>query len=194
MRSGVIYIIPLLRHATMTAKGSTQHEWTDKDDDFVRAKISDGYSYGQIADLLKASGVLVSRNAVIGRAMRKGLGTSKTKPGWQPRKPDPAKVVRISTRKLVAKANPTAPVQILPFQPPGLFETQVLVPEIEQCRWIDGDVRRGTASFCPAAHIAGSSYCLAHHKRVWVPVPEREKRRPMSSGFFRLPPMKANKK
>ena len=178
----------------MTAKDATQHMWTDADDEFVRANLAAGLTYRQISDLFLEKGIEVSRNAIIGRAARKNLGTSKTKPGWQPRKPDPAKVVRISTRTAVAKPKPTAPVQILPLQPPGEFETQVLIAEEAQCRWIDGDVRRGTASFCSAAHIAGSSYCLAHHKRVWVPIPEREQRRQMSSGFFRLPPMKANKK
>ena len=188
----------------MTAKGLTQHEWADKDDDFVRAKISDGYSYGQIADLLKASGVLVSRNAVIGRAMRKGLGKSGVRQGYQPRRKDKipitvpaakaAEIVTLPAPKAVPKKKREKPATLLPFQPPGKFETQVLIPEAAQCRWIDGDVRLGTATFCASAKISGSSYCFHHHKRAWVPVSEREQRRPMSSGFFRLPPMKANKK
>ena len=180
------------------------HIWSPEDDEFIRAKLAEGFSNAQIAALFRERGINVTRNAVIGRAMRKGLGKSGVRQGYQPRRKDKipttvpaakaAEIVTLPAPKPVPKKKREKAATLLPFQPPGKFETQVLIPEAAQCRWIDGDVRLGTAMFCASAKIYGSSYCLHHHKRAWVPVSEREQRRPMSSGFFRLSPMKANKK
>ena len=36
------------------------------------------------------------------------------------------------------------------------------------CRWIDGDVRSGTATWCGAPTRDGSPWCLEHRRVVYV--------------------------
>ena len=53
-----------------------------------------------------------------------------------------------------------------PFQEP-IVDWKMPEPVALGCRWLHGDVKMKTATWCSDEAMTGSSYCQAHHKRCY---------------------------
>lgn len=51
------------------------------------------------------------------------------------------------------------------------------------CRFIAGDIKDGTATFCDQKHMPGTVYCEVHHKRCWTGRTAKDMAGEPSKGF-----------
>ena len=125
--------------------------WTKEQDTVLREMRTQGFSAQQIAVELGG----VTRNAVIGRAARLGLASTKRaaapKAARKPRtRSTPFRMQDTATEPLpIMDQRSDAPVALLDLEP-------------HHCRW---PVNDAPYMFCAAAKQDGSSYC-GHHDQV----------------------------
>ena len=163
--------------------------WTDERVDLLSKLWLDGRSASQIALEL---GLGVTRNAVIGKVHRLGLG-------GRPKAAAPASAppVRVKLKPVapmldeegafesVASPHMTAktPVIIAPQQLVDVvipFSERVTIMDLREssCRWPMGDPTHAEFRFCGARNGVGSTpYCLAHSRMAFQPAPERRRER-----------------
>ncbi len=140
--------------------------WTDERIAELKKLHAEGLSASKIAAQLGG----VSRNAVIGKVVRLGLGPlqgnhqvkSKVAIVRTPRvrkaKPDPVKVAEL--QDFMDRAPPPA-VDAVPK--PKSFELTLMELERDSCRWPEGE--RAAITFCGHLIENGKSYC-AYHARL----------------------------
>jgi len=148
---------------------SSKPTWTDKAVNFLREKAAATWTAAKIAAGLAELGQTFSRNAVIGKAHRLGIGLHLPNKGWSraanrdnslPRKkrspvkrnPGGAKQVRLGELLKSASAKSA------PESRPGTL----LDLKANDCRWpLDRDAA-GKRLFCCASKMIGE-YCLHHY-------------------------------
>lgn len=113
--------------------------------DEQRDAVRSGYADG-ISVIEIACRIGTTRNSVIGIARRLGLSHPCARSGKR-----------------------RGPVRRREILPPWRMPE----PVAGGCRWIDGDVKAKTATWCDAPQRHGSSYCSEHHARCWRPVPKK---------------------
>ena len=124
--------------------------WTEQDTLRLRQLWSQGYSAAEIAREIGAA----SRSAVLGRVHRLGLGQH-----------DPARVRGVAERQKSKDKAHRSPPSAQPTKPPTLYGDMTG----DQCRWFcePFDVPFMERFVCGEDAKPGSSYCTAHHSRVW---------------------------
>ena len=135
--------------------------WSEPRITTLRSLWLDGLSASQIAKQLGG----VTRNAVIGKVHRLGLGGrgAPSAPGRPARvsPPRPARPRRAATRPSRVMAPPRPPVAAPVPTPegPGLVTDMARLP-VHACKWPIGDPKSPDFSFC-GRHAEGR-YCVAH--------------------------------
>lgn len=164
-----------------------QHRtWTEDRANHAAKLWLDGIGATTIAEILGNT----SRNAIIGKMHRMGLGgTGRTicqdvpKPEPKPRKP---------RAKKVYPSRPKAPEVPVPrvskierafvppvFAPGDRITVMDLAPGV--CRWPFGDPKGEQFSFCGRHSAEASSYCEAHMRIAYMPVERRKRGRKVAS-------------
>lgn len=148
--------------------------WTPEADARLRKFIDDGLSATQIA-----ARMCVTRNAVIGRAHRRGLHLNgrpvKSAPVVRKRKDNGlAGRVRLKLRRRQEPSRPSplkAPAELPPLEPPLMLSLVDL--GAEQCKWPFGDPAEETFGFCGHRRADDSPYC-PHHAELSKPKRQTE--------------------
>jgi hypothetical protein len=144
--------------------------WTDDQTAALQTMAGEGYTGGQIANAIaERFGVKCSRNAVIGKLHRMGLGLagpqperlSKSKPGYGG-KPKAAPLKPALQPAPQPKQKSSVPV---PRPPSETVTFRGLKPR--RCRYPYGD--RWPFKFCAAKAVEGTSWCEAHYHLVFRP-------------------------
>ncbi len=130
-------------------------------------------SYGQIAGKInRECGTAFSRNAVIGKVNREGLGAARKRTA-SPRGPRQRKCKTRGGFFNIARA-----VQLVPHEPvPQIIDDAIPIEQRKtimelanhHCRWPVGDPRSVEFFYCgdPSANVeAGRPYCAAHAART----------------------------
>lgn len=142
--------------------------WTPDMDAAMQKHIAAGLSGSKVAEAINAEFSLpynVTRNAVIGRANRKGInlnGAAKKKP---------KKKIEPKLKKVAKKKNEEGKPS---YAPPPPDENAIITGQLiwqlghGQCRWTDSDGHPSQFVFCGKKTKPGSSYCEEHHKRVYM--------------------------
>lgn len=144
--------------------------WSDADDALLIDLIGKGVSAREIADRLGGGGGQ-TRNAVIGRAARMGVGFQ-TKSGWPQRGGMSAprqKAISgtnqhvVSVARVQARAASVAPqLRVRASEPEALGPVEEFSPA-GTCRWIHGDVAAGGWRCCGQP---GFPWCAHHAARA----------------------------
>lgn len=113
-------------------------DWTEERIADLKRMWAEGWSASQIAFRLGGT----TRNAVIGKVHRLGLGARAT--------PSRPLNIRIKSRPLPAQLVVQGSVSLLAL-------------ESNSCRYPCGDPRAEGFGFCGCARIEGSPYCAEHH-------------------------------
>lgn len=146
-----------------------ENPWTEERVALLKERYGQGYSAGQIANELACG---ITRNAVIGKALRLGL----TRPIKKPRKdaPPPQPRIRVRQAKVIGKttsANAFVPVVELPPEPihqsdaeiPGAQRIKtVLGLNSTNCHWPVGEVGTEEFFFCGGNAVPDRPYCAYH--------------------------------
>lgn len=154
-----------------------------------------GYSASQIATALGG----VTRNAVIGKATRLGLG-GRAKPSSPARRLTGQTISAAATKdrsgrvkgrshkpKAVAKApvadqaDRAARADVFKGSPGVSFED--LQPR-GQCRWPIGDPAKPGFGYCGATPLPENTYCETHHRIARVPLVKRRQRSASLDGYL----------
>ena len=155
----------------------TTETWTQDRVEQLRTFLSAGLSCSQIANRIG-----VTRNAVIGKIHRLGLGPGRpvARPARvrPPRDRPPRSAQRRLLRLVFAQppcvadvpAKPAAePIAVASVQPCSLLELAR-----NQCRWPINDPADADFAFCGNDAVAGLSYC-AGHARLAYRIPARRR-------------------
>jgi GcrA cell cycle regulator len=159
-------------------------KWTDKMDNMLRLLRRDGISASRSSEIIsKHFGIDISRNAVIGRAMRLGLPQiSARKAEIWARKRSTAPVLRgkkvvwgtgRDRRKAFSHNKASLPrLKSEPVPPPADDDipTKTLM-ELEpgDCRWrVDKPLRNEPYGFCAKEALPGLSVCAQHAPRQFA--------------------------
>lgn len=161
--------------------------WTDDRVALLRRLWEDGQSASKIAAQLGG----VTRNAVIGKVHRLGMG-GRVKPGGEAQPANP-KIVEIETAIAVVETEAPEPVAILSHRPTPEFSTpapaaepvalvvsqRVTIMDLREsmCRWPIGDPTTPEFRFCGARSITGLPYCAQHAEIAYQPAAERKRDR-----------------
>jgi GcrA cell cycle regulator len=144
---------------------TTDFAWTEEADAELRRLIENGASAGMIAqELSRAFAVQLSRNAISGRAHRKGFMPRQITLSKQPKAPAPPKVKRRTGFHPAVCARVSFPIA-----PPTQAEPPIdLAPTLRffdrlpsDCAWIEGEPSFDSMC-CGRPVIQGRPYCLAH--------------------------------
>jgi len=157
-----------------------QHRtWTEDRADRAAKLWLNGVGATTIATILGNT----SRNAIIGKMHRMGLGGAgragaQDEPKPAPRKPR-AKKVYPSRSKAPEVPVPRVSKRTLVFMPPAFAEghrvtVMDLVPGV--CRWPLGDPGSEAFSFCGRRTEPCASYCTHHARIAYQPVVKRRRR------------------
>ena len=119
-------------------------DWTDEAQALLETEWARGTSARRIAEMLVALGYPVTRNSVLGRANRQGLGLHKDA-AW--------------TKESLMRRTPR---RLLPADKPGRK------PKAEGCRFIKGDPRGVDTVWCDAPRVDGKPYCAPHCRVCYV--------------------------
>ena len=144
--------------------------WTDDRIDQLKKLWAAGLTCSEIAGELGG----VSRNAVIGKVHRLGLGrvhvnsnaekkTSEPKPGQ--RRPTMARIPmrpKAESPPIAAEPNEDAAPEIDDIAPATLVQFLDLTDET--CKWPVGDVQAPNFGFCGRPPLAGTPYCAGHRR------------------------------
>lgn len=159
--------------------------WTDDRVALLRRLWEDGQSASKIAAQLGG----VTRNAVIGKVHRLGMG-GRVKPGEEVPAAS-AKAVEIETAIAVVEMEAPEPVAILAHHPAPEFPApaaepvalvvsqRVTIMDLREsmCRWPIGDPTTPEFRFCGARSITGLPYCTQHAEIAYQPAAERKRDR-----------------
>ena len=128
--------------------------WTDARVEILSQLWREGQSASAIARTLGG----VTRNAVIGKAHRLGLGgrARPARPGSRPAGPPAKRERRVSRRRLAPTATP-APAELPQAQ--GLTDMASVGPHA--CRWPIGDPKAPGFALC-GRPVRRGAYCLHH--------------------------------
>jgi len=151
--------------------------WNDDRVELLKKHWSDGLSCSLIAARLGG----VTRNAVIGKLHRMGLGGHRVAQRMIRRKRD-VKAARQKERKpkyfhVRSDKKPFAPTfsgEPLPPEPERPAKLFKLIDlEDNQCRYPYGDPKSADFGFCGCKKLPGSPYCPGHHGKAFNGVPVR---------------------
>lgn len=138
--------------------------WTEAIIATVRKGWESGMSGGAIAALIHSThGVVVSRNAVLGKVSRLRLSCRKT----ASRKSYP-KRDRPTANHRVVFAPPM--LDVVPVPPDDAVTAKsVHISDLEphHCRWVMGEPRQ--TMFCGCEQVPGLPYCAGHAQRAYQP-------------------------
>ncbi|CAM2741788.1 MULTISPECIES: GcrA family cell cycle regulator [Methylobacterium] len=167
--------------------------WTDDRVALLRRLWEDGQSASKIAAQLGG----VTRNAVIGKVHRLGLGGRARGAEEAPASTPTPKAVEIETAIAVVETQAPEPVAILSHRPAPVFPTPAPAPEPvalavskrvtimdlreSMCRWPLGDPTTPEFRFCGARSITGLPYCTHHAEIAYQPAAERKRDRRVAS-------------
>lgn len=170
--------------------------WTDERIETMRAMLAHGHSYGEIAAAL---GKPFTRNSCIGKAKRLGLVQAKRAKSLPPkaagnrgvkpkRTPDQVTEDHRVRATLMHKRNGNAGKpkanaivhRVLTRPTPAAeeaidsgvdFTDRLGLMDVgrDDCRWIEGDPMTPLHTFCGKPVKPGTSWCPAHHARVYPP-------------------------
>lgn len=177
--------------------------WTDERVDLLRRLWEEGLSASQIASQLGG----VSRNAVIGKVHRLGLG-GRVKPAAAAApvngRKKPAREAEAEAETVVAEeAGALEPPAIVSHRPAPDFplaappaapepvalavSERVTIMELREsmCRWPMGDPTSPDFRFCGGRAITGLPYCTQHAQIAYQPAAERRRDRRVAGGGFR---------
>lgn len=159
-------------------------------DEALKGGMLRGISFASIAgDINRKFGILITRNAAIGRASRLGFGAKRKPTRWstaddrptfrkqkvkRERKPSPLRV-------LFGKPISTVPLEPMALPPPVVTDVgRVAFDDLDHnhCRYPVGD--GPGVRFCGDSKFPGLSYC-EHHARRCYTAPEA-KRKPPNAG------------
>lgn len=143
--------------------------WSQDKVDYMLIQFDSGRTMTQVAaDMTRKYQQDVTRNAVIGKLNRLGLGRVE-KPTPPPQKPKPPPLPR---RRKITSAS-LQPYKAPPYrspvkqptrwkdEPPGIFRCTIDELNKERCHWPFGD---GPFLYCGAA-VTEKSYCYYHYQR-----------------------------
>lgn len=169
----------------MTNAASTP--WTDNLVSLLKTHHEGGKSFREIAEIILAeTGISLSRNAVIGKAVRLGLekrgrngnynGNGRSKPGTKARRAGDgalAQKLRLGPPELKLEPFPAA-------SPADVISRRVSILDLKamECRYPDesGNPEKGIPhTFCGNPTEDGSSYCPAHAALVRGPGTKSER-------------------
>ncbi|MCJ2094687.1 GcrA cell cycle regulator [Methylobacterium sp. J-072] len=168
--------------------------WTDDRVALLRRLWEDGQSASKIAAQLGG----VTRNAVIGKVHRLGLGGRARGGEEAPAAAQTAKAVEIETAIAVVETQAPEPVAILSHRPTPVFPApapaapepvalsvsqRVTIMDLREsmCRWPLGDPTTPEFRFCGARSITGLPYCTHHAEIAYQPAAERKRDRRVAS-------------
>ena len=167
--------------------------WTDDRVALLRRLWEDGQSASKIAAQLGG----VTRNAVIGKVHRLGMGGRARGGEEAPAVQLTAKAVEIETAIAVVETQAPEPVAILAHRPSPVFPPPAPAPEPvalsvskrvtimdlreSMCRWPLGDPTTPEFRFCGARSITGLPYCTHHAEIAYQPAAERKRDRRVAS-------------
>jgi GcrA cell cycle regulator len=150
---------------------ATPRPWGESEDAKLAKLWAEGLSARQIAEQL---GTGRSRNAVIGRIHRRGLG----------RRADPNRrlhsLPRPSRRKAQGRAIPR--IKAEPYNPAAEtilpLGAGVSLMELSDitCRFPIGDPQEADFTFCGRTRDCDGPYCIGHARIAYTPVTKRQKR------------------
>lgn len=166
-KPGAVSLLP-------AAPGAPSYWWSEAENLLLERLVAEGLSASQIGAQMGRS-----RNAVIGRCLRKGLRLM-MQPGWKS---------AVKLRQPAAKPNPAAkakpaPKPARPKTPtPPKFElicvpiTPRMVPLVDlqpgECKWPYGDPRESGFGYCGHARAESRPYCSGHAALAFVPIQPR---------------------
>lgn len=158
--------------------------WTDEAVARLKQLHGEQYPYSEIASLLgKEFGGEITRNSAIGKARRIGLAKHKDTPvRRRAMLTDEERARRIQERDLLNKLKRAKTATILPFVEavdiaPDLTRAVTFVElEPHHCRFPIGRPGEPGFMFCGASNHGNRSYCWAHCRIVYQPLPERKPR------------------
>ena len=131
--------------------------WNEERDAILRQKVTEGLSARQIAAIFGD----VTRNAVIGRVHRLGLGMVRTKSKGNPENRHRRKVRR------TAQVKPRPVFAAPPQLEEGADPVYLLDLQWWHCRAVIGDPSE--AMFCGHPTVYETSWCQKHHAVFTVP-------------------------
>lgn len=144
-------------------------QWTDTIITDLKARIAEGLSASQFADLYS-----ITRNAVIGKASRLGLHFSSSS-NYNTR------TVRERRDRTITMQRKRRSVNRIPFDVPAAPVEPLHIPflnrKLNQCAWLYGDTPNDQT--CCGHPVHGTaSWCLAHAQIVFTPYQTRMEARP----------------
>jgi len=177
--------------------------WSDAMVADLKSLLAEGCSFGQIAKILSARYRTITRSAAIGKATRlklsgRGSGASiqrkpkqrassasrkqcsknaKLSPRRTPR-PKIADTLEKAQVDLLAEPDPISVAErhaILRKNERGDIEVDPNLTE-KSCRWPIGDPSSPDFYFCCREKVSGTSYCLVHARRAFVPLTPKKRR------------------
>lgn len=124
----------------------------------------------------------ISRNAVLGKLDRMGLGLLGTvRDGHRVRKPRKARAERRASPQPQRISPLRRALEMAPEPMPFAIVEEIVVPEKErvgveglgphQCRWPINDPQSPDFHFCHRKQVGGTSYCEVHLRRAYQPLP-----------------------
>ena len=146
---------------------TTGPRWTDDQATALQTMAGEGYTGGQIANAIaERFGVRRTRNAVIGKLHRLGLGLA----GPQPERLSKSKPAPKSERLKPALPPAPQPKQksSVPVPPPPRKTVTFRGLKPRHCRYPYGD---RPFRFCGCKAVEGTSWCEAHYRLVFRPKP-----------------------
>jgi len=140
--------------------------WSEDRVTTLKALWLDGLSASQVAKALGG----VTRNAVIGKIHRLGLGGRAVASG--PARPVRTSIPRSPRRVTAPRGKPAIRLTPLPAPPQAPLEGPGLVSSLatlgaHACKWPIGDPKAPSFSFC--GRLANGPYCPAHKAQAFRP-------------------------
>ena len=141
--------------------------WTQERVDQLRSYITAGLTCSQIADEIG-----VTRNAVIGKIHRLGIGPGRTAAAPARPRPPGVRRPRFSQRNLLRVVYAQAPrvAETTDVEPAPIESAQrcsLLELAHGKCRWPLSDPAKADFAFCGNDSIAGLSYCAGHARMAY---------------------------
>ena len=175
--------------AIRTVRAGAGMTWTKERIELLTKLWTEGLSASQIAAELGGD---VSRNAVLGKANRLGIGPERGKGGStprprKPRPPEPAPGVETfipqdpSPASMMTTPQPAAPPTPLPPREGAVVPRSegVTIMELREfmCRWPLGDPTTPEFRYCGTQALMGLPYCAHHAQIAYQPAAERKRLR-----------------
>ncbi|WP_439817012.1 GcrA family cell cycle regulator [Zavarzinia sp. CC-PAN008] len=152
--------------------------WTDERISTLKHLWEQGLSASQIAARLGD----VTRNAVIGKVHRLGLGgrPSPVRAERPKRAPAPRPVVAVvaaAPQPIPARPRPVPVPAPAAEQPEPMARVSLMGMKERMCKWPVGEPQDGGFFFCGRKTVSTTPYCAEHAAKAYQPVPKRDRRR-----------------